>query len=128
MAADFRNGAAGKGKIQHAHFPGILNINVKLFPNFPQNALQGRFPRFKLSAGAVHLARADSPLFAYQENPSFLHHEHQRGENIGGPLCGPLKAAAFFLHGRILQDGKGIMKKNAEYCDHHTCLKRVEFS
>lgn len=76
VAADFRNGAAREGKIQHAHFPGVRNVNAEFLPDLPQHTLEGRFPRLKLPAGTVHLSRADPPLLAYQENPSVLHHEH----------------------------------------------------
>ena len=114
MAADFRNGAAGKGKIQHAHFPGVRNVNAEFLPDLPQHTLEGRFPRLKLPAGSVHLPRADPPLLAYQENLSVLHHKHQGGEDIRGPLGRPLKAAASVLHGRMLQDEREIMKKNAK--------------
>ena len=114
MAADFRNGAAREGKIQHTHFPGVRNINAEFLPDLPQHTLESRFPRLKLSSRSVHLSRANPPLLAYQENPSVLHHKHQGGENIRGPLGRPLKAAASLLHGHMLQDGREIMKKNTE--------------
>lgn len=62
MAADFRNGAAREGKIQHAHFPGVRNVNAEFLPDLPQHTLRAVSPGSNFPPGPLTFP-APIPLF-----------------------------------------------------------------